>query len=179
MNEWKDVTSIIQSVVTSIGIIIAGIWAYFLFIRQRLSYPRINIDFFVDDAQLPENTRLVHVQVDLKNIGNTLVHSDYAQLRLRKIVPLPDEIIPNIKDGLDPVSIGNTEYEWPAFVNREWKFNEEEFEIEPLEKDSLHADFLIPDEIIVIELYFFIKNPKKKKKDLGWTHTQIYSFKKE
>ena len=47
MEDWKNIVSIIQSAITSIGIIIAGIWAYFLFVRQRLSYPRLNIELLV------------------------------------------------------------------------------------------------------------------------------------
>lgn len=176
MEDWIDIVGIIRSAVTSIGIIIAGIWAYFLFVRQRLSYPRLNIELFVQDAHLPENTRLVHVQANLKNIGTTIVSPDYAEMRLRKIVPVPDDILPALRKGFDPVPERKSEYEWPAFVTREWKFDSNEFEIEPSEKDSLHVDFIIPNEISVIELYFFIRNQRKKRKKLGWSDTRIFSF---
>jgi hypothetical protein len=172
----KDTVSIVQGIITIVGIIVAGIWTYLLFIRQRISYPRLNVELVLQNAPLPEKTRLIHVQVNLKNNGNVLVRSDYAELRLRKIVPLPKEIIPTLKEKKDPVPEAKSEYEWPLFVRREWKFYTNDFEIEPSENDSLHADFFIPDDFQVIQLYFFIRNPRKKRKDFGWTETNIYSF---
>lgn len=97
-------------------------------------------------------------------------------MRLRKIVPISDEIRPDIEEGLDPVPEGKTEIEWPLVVGREWKWNEKDFEIEPGESDSLHADYIIESDIKVSEFYFYLRNVKKKTQNIGWTLTKIHEF---
>ena len=41
--------------------------------------------------------------------------------------------------------------------------NEKDFEIEPGESDSLHADYIIESDIKVSEFYFYLRNARKKK----------------
>jgi len=76
-----------------------------------------------------------------------------------------------------PLSVDNkTEIEWPMLYGREWKWEKGGFEIEPGESDSLHADYIIPDYVEVIEFYCYISNARKKRAKLGWTLTQIQKF---
>lgn len=172
----KDFSGIVQSLLTSLGLVIAGIWTYLLFIRQRLHYPKVKIDLSVTDAVLHNESRLVHAEIRLENVGNVIFCSDYAELRLRQVVPVPDEINKVIETGDDPVQEGKSEIVWPMLFNREWKWDSKCFEIEPGEPDSLHADYVIPEYIDVIEFYFYIANAKKKKSGLGWSLTQLHEF---
>lgn len=173
---WKDFSEIIQALLTSAGIIIGGIWTYLLFIRQRLHFPKVNIGLSVTDAILPNDNRLVHAEIKIENVGSVILCSDYAELRLRQVMPVPKEINTIIENGNDPVQEGNSEIVWPMLFNREWKWESKFFEIEPGEPDSLHADYIIPEYIKVIEFYFFMANAKKKRQGLGWTLTQLHEF---
>ncbi len=175
MDIWKDLFSIIQAALTSVGIVVGGFWTYFLFVRQRLRFPKVDI-MFIQDKIILEGTRFIHAEIKLSNLGNVILKSDYSESRLRKIVPIPDEIRPDIKNGLDPVPEGKTEIEWPLVVGREWKWNEKDFEIEPGESDSLHADYIIESDIKVLEFYFYLRNTKKKAQNIGWTLTKIHEF---
>jgi hypothetical protein len=65
MGFWKDLFEIIQEIITSAGIMIAGIWTYLRFVRQRQGYPKLNIELSIDHTVLPEGSRLVHVEVSL------------------------------------------------------------------------------------------------------------------
>ncbi len=179
MEFWKDFFSIVQSALTSIGIIVGGIWTYFLFVRQRLSFPKINIDIFINDMILPEGARFIHTEIKLNNIGHVILKSDYAELRLRQIVPIHEKINADIERGFDPVLENKTEIEWPLIAGREWKWNEREFEIEPGESDSLHADYIIDSNVKVAEFYYYISNAKKKHQGIGWTLTRIHQFDKK
>lgn len=173
---WKDLSGIIQSLLTSAGIIIAGVWTYLLFIRQRLHFPKVKINLSVTDTILPNENRLVHAEIKIENVGSVILCSDYAELRLRQVVPVPKEINTIIEDGKDPVQLGNSEIVWPMLFNREWKWESKCFEIEPGEPDSLHADYIIPEDIKVIEFYCFIANAKKKRHGLGWAVTQLHEL---
>ena len=179
MEFWKDFSSVIESFTMSIGVFIAGVWTYLLFVRQRLNYPKVNIDLSVENILLPGSFRLIHVSVSINNVGSVILHSNCAELRIRQVAPVPDEIKTIINDGKDPVVEGKTEIAWPMLHGREWQWEKGSFEIEPGESDSLHADFIINDNIESVEFYFFISNSKKKRVDLGWTRTQICKFHSE
>ena len=176
MELWKDLFSIIQAALTSVGIIVAGIWTYFLFVRQRLRFPKVDIELFIKDTILPEDARFIHAEIKVNNLGHVILKSDYSELRLRKIVPIHDEIKQHIEGGFDPVPRDKTEIEWPMVAGRNWKWNKKEFEIEPGESDSLHADYIIESNIKVAEFYFYLSNAKKKSKNIGWTLTKIHEF---
>lgn len=188
MEFWKDLTTIIQAIFTSIqailisiGIVVGGFWTYLMFVRERLGFPKVNIDLNIEDIDHPPNKRIVHVEIQLKNIGRVILKSDYSELRIRKVVPIPEEISSLVEKGDDPVAEGRTEIEWPLIVKqREWQ-KDKDFEIEPGETDFLHADYVINSEIKVVEFYFYLANAKKKKKkqNIGWTQTKIHKFNTE
>lgn len=167
----------IQAISISIGTVFAGAWTYLLFVRQRLHYPKVKTSIVINKIDLENQKLLIRVDILLENIGNILLKSNYAELRLRKIEPICPEVMEIVKNGCDPVDKNRTQIEWPCIVQRKWN-NSFKFEIEPGETDSIHADFFIDNNLTTIEFYFFMQN-KRKKKGIGWTLTTIYSLSKE
>jgi hypothetical protein len=92
---------------------------------------------------------------------------------------LPEEIAHLASRGFDIVSKGASEVEWPMLAGREWFWTKGGFEIEPGEEDSLHTDFLAPQESRVAQFYFYLRNARKRKQGLGWTLTVIYDLKEQ
>ncbi|KPK89949.1 hypothetical protein AMJ80_09060 [bacterium SM23_31] len=178
MDYLKDLFSVIQSALISVGVITGGIWTYFLFVRQRLSFPKVDIELSIKNTILNEGARLIHAEIKVNNLGHVIFKSDKSELRLRQVVPVHDEIKQDIdiKDGFDPVPKDKTEIEWPMLAERVWEWNKKEFEIEPGESDFLHADYIIESNIKVVEFYFYLSNAKKKSQNIGWTLTNIYEF---
>ena len=95
----------------------------------------------------------------------------------RYVVPLAPDIEEVVNNGYDPVLEGDAEIQWPVVARREWIWKEGEFEIEPDEDGSLHADYIINDNISVVQFYCFIENAKNKQ--LGWSSTLIHELKKK
>ncbi len=79
MNCWKDIADIINKLVTSIGIIIAGCWTYRLFIRQRTGQPKIKINQNIDKITLPKDKYLFHVSN--VRLGNCYNHNIQQKLK--------------------------------------------------------------------------------------------------
>lgn len=176
MTFWKNLAEIVQAFTTSLALLVAGIWTYLLFIRQRLGFPKLDMDLAIDDVTLPEGQRFVHAQLRLTNVGGVVVALDRAELRLRQVVPIIDKLKPVIVAGYDPVPDGKTEIEWPMIAGREWAWKAGEFEIEPGESDFIHTDFVIPIEIQIAQCYCFVNNASKKRQGIGWTLTRICDF---
>jgi hypothetical protein len=58
---------------------------------------------------------------------------------------------------------------------RLWEFSAwNPFEIEPDEHDTLHADFLVDKTVTSIQIYYYIHNIEKRKKNLGWSLSQYF-----
>jgi hypothetical protein len=170
----REIAAIVASGVTAVAVVVAGLWTYWLFVRQRLRFPRVEITVSVQDEPLSQSQRLVQVTVALRNTGSVLLRSRSAELRLRQVVPVPDALRDSVLSGFDPVPPGKTEVEWPMLVGREWPWAIGQFEIEPGEVDVLTADFVIDSSIEVVQLYFFLSNPSKGRAGLGWTDTRLY-----
>jgi hypothetical protein len=125
---------------------------------------------------IDESHNLVHVAILHENKGETLLDANLAELRIRRVLPLTKEVKNALEDHVDPVSANETGIEWPLINERKWSFNlNNPFEIEPGERDSLHADFFIDKNEKIVQFYYYIANVKKEKK-LGWTLTQYYQI---
>lgn len=178
MDQWKGIVDLAGELIKSVAIILGGFWTYRLFVRQRLGVPRVNIELATYAFSLPDDVRVIHAAVEIVNVGSVILRSKYAELRLRQVVPAPESVIDSAVQGYDPVNPTRTEVEWPLIAGREWNWKAP-LEIEPGERDSLHADFIIDTVVQVAEFYFFLSNPSKRRRGLGWTLTKVQELNEE
>lgn len=165
--EFKNYADLLQSVATTGAIIVGGIWTYFLFIKHRLNYPQIELKIACDQYALDHGKNLIHATVTIKNTGKVILHSRFAEIRLRQVLPLPADVNERIVQNHDLLLQDQTQVEWPLIAARQWHWDSGEFEIEPGESDALHTEFAVDASVIVVQFYCFIKNAKKQ--NLGWS----------
>jgi len=125
---------------------------------------------------LDDGGRLVHVELKIENRSDVILTSTWAELRLRQVLPLPEDLRGCVQANQDPVPVDRTEVEWPLITGRKWKFDKATFEVEPGESDSLHADFMLKEDIAVAQFYFFLSNAAKSHSGLGWALTKMHKF---
>ena len=178
METTQSILSLIESALTSIAIIVAGVWGYYLFWRRRSTYPRAALELQVTTARLPRDKRLLHVGLRIENQSDVLLRVRSAEVRVRQVVPIPVTLQAKLQKDVDPIPTNSTEYPWPAIVSREWR-PEGSLELEPGEWDMLHSDFVIEDSIGVVELYAFVENTRKTRAGLGWTRTVLCTLTNE
>ena len=170
---WKDLGEALESFATVLALIFGGLWTYLAFIRLRLALPRLEVSAIVQEATMAK-CLLIRAQVSLRNTGNVVAASDRGEIRLRQVIPPPSHVEEAIRSGLDPVPADCAQVEWPMLAGRNWKWEKGAFEIEPGESDSLCADFFVPLQAQVVELYFFLANARKKNQNVGWTVSQLH-----
>jgi hypothetical protein len=168
----RDASEVLEALLTSAAIVVGGVWTYALFVRQRLRFPRADLELASQSYPMPARKQLVHVALRITNTGSVLLRPDYAELRLRQVLPVPEELS-ELPSDVDPVPAGRAELEWPMLVGREWQWGDGELEIEPGETDTLHADFVVEAEVRVMQLYAYVRNPSKRKQGLGWSITRM------
>jgi len=175
---WKDLGDAIEHFAKVAALLVAGFWTYRTFVRQRLSFPRLELAMTIEEFCL-SNTHLLRIMVRAKNTGSVVAKSRQAELRLRQVVPLPEELRHHVAHGFDPIPEGRAKIEWPMLLGRQWQWGEGEFEVEPNESDTLTADFFVSPTVEVIELYFYLSNAKKGRQGLGWTLTRLHKMSRQ
>jgi hypothetical protein len=122
-----------------------------------------------------ETHNLIHVAVLHENKGEVLMEGKTAEMRLRLVAPLHPEIGQDVEKLRQQVEETSNCIVWPALEVRLWEFSEwNPFEIEPDEQDTLHADFLVEKTVKSIQIYYYIHNIEKRKKNLGWALSQYF-----
>ena len=176
MEAAQSIANLVESVLTSIAIVVAGVWGYFLFWRHRRMSLRADLELELTHAPFRDGRRLLHVALGIVNKGVVLLQVRYAEIRVRQVRPIPANLVPDSGSDVDPIPAGATELPWPQIVGREWTSEQACVELEPDESDFLHADFVIRDDVSVIQLYAFVQNPRKAERSIGWTKTMLYAF---
>ncbi len=168
----KNFVDGLSSAFTCIGIVVAGIWTYLLFVRQRLNVPRAVPELRCAHFLVDGSRRLVHVELRIANAGQTLIRPTFGEIRLRQVLPLQDGVLRNVPATVDALQPERNSVEWPLLCARKWTWVNGDLEIEPNEVDSFQADFVIDALVTQIQIYAFVENSTKKKKwRFGWTES--------
>ena len=101
LNQAKAYAEFFQSVVTSVGIIVGGIWVYYKFVKGRLFSPKIELSLSGTVVRADSEQILITFEVILRNIGSvrllpTSCHLDVRGFSISNgsldehIIPVPD-----------------------------------------------------------------------------------------
>jgi len=175
----KELATIVQSIVTTIAIIVGGIWTWILFVKKRHGYPRARLEHRILKKPLPDGKTLLNVQLIISNIGDVLLSIVSTSTRVQQMLPIIMDIKKCIDEGKDPVSEGNTECEWPLLSERLGKISKGEFIVEPGETETICYDFIIDADVQTIAVYSHLENLKENHKnhEIGWNLTTVYDIK--
>jgi hypothetical protein len=177
LSQLKEIVDILQAIVTIIAIIAGGIWGYWLFVQNRQRYPRASIAHHITHRPIADDKLLLHITITVSNIGDILLSLAYLEIRIQQVLPPPTGVLDSISKGYDPVLEGQTEIDWPGIHIRELRFEKAEYEIEPGENHEFHHDFILNAEVQTIAVYSYLKNEKKRDREIGWDSTTVYDLK--
>ena len=177
MQVTVEQSEIFKNLVTALAVIAAGLWTYFLFVKDAYDNPKANIEVGFQCHDIDETKRLIYVTGLVENIGTSDLTYKKAEVRLRQVLPLQDNIAKLVNEGSDIVFAGQNSVQWEAIAQRKWESSTIDGMvsiIEPSEKGELQAEFVIPRSVNAVETYFFIANPKIE--GYGWSRSQLFSF---
>lgn len=180
--EWlKDeenlvVLRVIQSLFTILAIIVGGIWTYMLFVKRRQRYPRANITQQIEHYPLSDRKVLLRVALRICNEGEILLSLVSGFARVQQMIPCSIDLSGSTSDQETSAEHCEPEAEWPLLSEKKLKFQKGEREIEPGETDELHFDFVIDPDVQLVVVYSYLKNVKKRRREIGWNVTSIYDL---
>jgi hypothetical protein len=172
----KDIFEILKNVATIMAMIVGAIWGYMLFVKKRQKYPCANISHQITHRSIDDQKFLLNVEVLISNVGTVLLSLVSAEIRILQVLPPPRDVLYSIQKGIDPVRKAETEVQWPMIASRESTFQKNKYEIEPCEQDHFSFDFIIDKNIQTIQIYTFVRNEIKRKREIGWSLTTFYDL---
>jgi len=175
LDDFKTIADIIQATLTSFAIIIGGVWTYDKFIRMREKYPRAKCTHKIIEKPL-RNELLIHVCVEITNIGEVLLSLVSYDVRIYQINPLSTELERQITEKKFSITEGEREIDWPLIGSRKGELGKSEYEIEPKETQVLHFDFPMDYNVRGIQIYSYMKNATKKGREIGWDCISFYDL---
>ena len=168
------------------AIIVAGVWSYFLFIRNRVDYPIAKIDQTITHADIDADHVCVSVFISLSNCGKVLLKLDSCILTIQQILPLHEDIRQKIANSpLDALKSGEVEYlfiekrtqvGWHEIGCRVVTWQEGEISIEPGETEEFQYEFILEKGIEKIRVISYHRNVRYSKARMGWRRTTLYDF---
>jgi len=177
LRDKKDVIQAVQSVVTTLAIIIGGFWAYLAFGRKREKFPKVKLVHKFGVIPIDGGRRILRVELDIENIGDTLLEITSVLNRVQQVLPLAD-----MSGGkFDPQpSQDEPEIAWPMIDERKLEYPAGHRPIEPKESDALHFDYVLGPDVETVVVYSYVQNARKKRpmfskrapKEIGWMITE-------
>lgn len=76
LDSWKTVADTFQAAITSVAVIVGALWTYFKFIKGRTFRPHVETRIDASWLDQGADAQLLHVRVQLKNIGQAKVEVD-------------------------------------------------------------------------------------------------------
>jgi hypothetical protein len=169
----KDVFSVCESLAKTLGIVVAGIWAYMLFVRKREKFPRGCLSHSVQFWERNPNEWLVRVNLKVTNESSVLMRICEGHTWVQQMKPWPDSAIDNFKADSQNAETAPYETSWDLIGE---KRHNKEREIEPGEHEEVAMDFFIDRGYEQILVYSFVENSAKPGRHLGWTTTTVLDF---
>jgi hypothetical protein len=186
---------ILKSVIEGVAIIIAGIWTYEVYIKNRYDYPYPKIQQHIKFYKLGNHFNYLSVFITITNEGKTKLDLSNGVIYVRKVLPLSPAIKKMIEESnLNDIREGqNSQVEktltddienklfidhgqrvgWKTLGRRSWK--EKFHKFEPGQTREIQFDFLFNDEVDVVELISYFK-PKKAD---HWEYSTLHTINKE
>jgi hypothetical protein len=177
LRAMKDPVETAHSLLNMLVLVVGSVWAYLAFGRKREKFPRASIKHKFSLIKLDEAQQILRVELEIENLGDTLLKLDLVLNRIQQVLPLA-----NTEDGLfepQPTEI-TPEIEWPLIAEREIKYASGERELEPKEPDAFQFDYILGSKIETVVVYSYVKNCLKKPgifsrkapKEVGWMKTE-------
>jgi hypothetical protein len=187
----------IQAALTIVAIVVGGLWAYMLFIKQRQQYAHLKIEHQVTHVLLPKHRILLIVDVNHSNVGTvkvSLTSADVKIYSLRQQSPTAEAIeqVNGSRFSADePDLLWDIQAErkatWDPQRNmflemlarfRNTRTNPDERVVEPGESDQLHYEFILSDDAWPLLIYSYFENPTITDRNIGWVTRSLYDPRK-
>lgn len=172
LSQWATIAGIAESFATVVALLVAGVWTYRLFVKNRISFPRVTIEIKSRVQDISDACRIIRVEMHVTNQGQVLLPVGDLECRLLQVLPVAGSLEARLREGESLILENAQRVSWPMLGSRTWNYASGEAEIEPGEGQSFCCDFSIDHCVALAEIYCHLSNPLKAGA-IGWTATAV------
>lgn len=178
MEKTKLYVEVIQAALTSVAIVVGGIWTYQQFIRERPNKGHLVILQSAQDFVLSAGQIFVQVRIELENVGSSRVLIYDGVTRLQQILPLSEKISRAIEGSDADLTRRFTERQtlpWPIICSGH--LSSMQRSLEPGEKLFLTQDFLVPNTVRLLRAYSYFTGDAQDSDQSGrWADGIVFTL---
>ena len=171
---WSDV----QSVITSVAIVVGAAFAVFKLQIFRAFEPHLTITQEVSHRSVGDSYVHIVVTARLHNSSKVRVDLRRGFFRLQQIQPIPDEEVERLYSQVF-VDRAETHLQWTILdeAPREWAKNEAS--VEPGESHQATCEFIVSSDLKSVLIYTYIYNARASQDPSaadGWAATTVHDI---
>ena len=168
----------IQSAVTSVAIVVGGVFALFKLQIFRAFEPHLTITQEVSHRTVGDKYVHIVVAATLHNSSRVRVDLSEGLFRLQHVRPLPDAEIERLYAEVF-VDYVERDLQWPTLDEATRKWGENEASVEPGESHQETCEFIVRADVQSVLVYTFMHNvkaPDDAASSEGWTATTVHDI---
>jgi hypothetical protein len=170
---FKNSVAILADLITVMGVVVGGIWAYYVFVLRRFSQPKMDVQQTVRFWDSGDNFFFVRIEMTVRNIGEVLFRINKVKVYIYGMRPWPE----NLRLLLEKAAVSDTYKACEAELNKIYEkdvaFPDGDFLVEPGEREVLTFDFPVSNNVEMIAAYTFLYNVEG---EIGWSNTSYLGF---
>ena len=151
IKDAKEIVEIAAKIVQTGAILVGGWWTWHLFVRHRQGYARATVTHAVTSHPLDAAHQLLHVVVGIENVGNIEIPILRVDTTVQQVLPLSVDLAEALASGASLVKA--SEVAWPVIGEDDQCLANEDWILEPSEKEHLYLDFVISHEVSLVQLH--------------------------
>lgn len=180
MSGFADGVQAIESLLTALAILAAGVWTYLRFLRNRQRLPRVRLETSIHQRPIREGTCFLRVSVRIINQGEVLLPLTNGFTLLQRVRPWPEAVLGHRVGEPQPAegSRHKPEISWPEVAKISCEWDKGVWEIEPKDHETFHFDFIVDSAIETLNVYSYFQNDRKtdrtKDRKIGWSNNVLH-----
>lgn len=99
VSDIKDYAEIAKNIAQITALLVAGLWTYRLFVKQRLEYPYVESECQFKHFLLTDGKLCLSVIMKLKNVGQVLLEIERGWICVEQVRPLSEELSDLVKEA--------------------------------------------------------------------------------
>ena len=174
VDRTKRTTEIVQSVLTSVAILVGGLYALYQAWIHRDVWQLATLDQKIESRRISPDYVWLAISVNVKNEGKVLLNLPKAKVIIYRVTPPGPSVLDAIRNQKVSFTGQGRIIDWPIICQYERTIN---FMLEPSETDVLNVDALLPASIRTVKVFTFLGDSDDPKN--GWERATIHDITKE
>lgn len=176
VQKLKEQVEIVQSIVSTAAILVAGFWTYNTFIRERRHVAHATVTHRVCSQRQSDKVTLLDIEAAIENTSSTRLISSRYELRISQVYPI---ICGQGKHGLCLSNILENSllnrdqvlerFAWPT-IYKSRSTGDFQISIEPNETHVHYLQAVIPSNVKVVSIYTEFHNDTLRGSDKKFFH---------